>query len=294
MHASLKGRVQLWVVLWASLLFWASAFAGIRAGLQHYSPFHLAVFRFLVASATLAIGAMISGIRWPDRHDFPRLFLLGLVGIAVYHTALNYGELTVTAGAASFITNIAPVFATLLSILLLSERFHLAGWIGSLISLGGVLLIALGEGKDLRFNRGGLYILLSALCSALYSVLQKPLLRKYSAFVVTCYSIWMGTLCLCVLLPDLAQEVHQAPGSATMAVIYLGVFPAALSYFGWSYALAHMPVSRASSFLYLVPVLSTIIGYAWLGEFPQRLSLLGGAMALGGVLIVSFSKKSIL
>jgi drug/metabolite transporter (DMT)-like permease len=285
-------RVKLWVVLWASLLFWASAFAGIRAGLQHYSPFHLAVLRFLVASATLAIGAMIRGVNWPDRHDFPRLFILGLLGIAFYHTALNYGELTVTAGSASFIINIAPVFTTLLSILLLRERFHITGWVGLSISMSGVLLIALGEGGDVSFNKGGLYILLSALCSALYSVLQKPLLRKYNAFVVTCYAIWIGTLCLCVLLPGLPQEVHQAPGSVTIAVIYLGIFPAALSYFGWSYVLARMPVSRASSFLYLIPVLSTIIGYAWLGEIPQKLSLLGGIVTLSGVLIVSLSEKS--
>jgi drug/metabolite transporter (DMT)-like permease len=292
MRFSSKLRVKLWVVLWASLLFWASAFAGIRAGLQHYSPFHLAVLRFFVASATLAIGAMIRGVNWPDRHDFPRLFILGLLGIAFYHTALNYGELTVTAGAASFIINIAPVFTTLLSILLLRERFHIAGWVGLSISMSGVLLIALGEGGDVSFNKGGLYILLSALCSALYSVLQKPLLRKYNAFVVTCYAIWIGTLCLCVLLPGLPQEVQRAPRSATIAVIYLGIFPAALSYFGWSYVLARMPVSRASSFLYLIPILSTIIGYAWLGEIPQRLSLLGGTMTLGGVLMVSLFEKS--
>jgi drug/metabolite transporter (DMT)-like permease len=285
--------VKLLVVLWASLLFWASAFAGIRAGLQHYSPFHLAVLRFLVASATLAIGAVIRGIHWPDRCDFPRLFLLGLLGIAVYHTALNYGELTVTAGAASFIINIAPVLTALLSILLLHERSHPAGWIGFLISLGGVILIARGEGGGLSFNKGGLYILLSALCSAFYSVLQKPLLEKYNAFAVTCYSIWTGTLCLCVLLPGLPLEVHQAPRSATIAVIYLGIFPAALSYFGWSYVLARMPVSRASSFLYLIPVLSTVVGYVWLGEIPQKLSLLGGAMALGGVLVVNLYERSI-
>ena len=168
----------MFIILMASVLFWASAFAGIRVGLQHYSPFHLAALRFLVASGTLAIGAMTKGIHWPEGRDWPRLFFLGLLGIAVYHTALNYGELTVTAGAASFIINIAPVFTALLSILFLNEHFHLTGWMGFLISLSGVVLIALGEGGGLSFDKGGFYILLSALCSAFYSVLQKPLLSK--------------------------------------------------------------------------------------------------------------------
>jgi drug/metabolite transporter (DMT)-like permease len=275
------------LILWASLLFWASAFAGIRAGLQHYSPSHLADLRFLVASGTLALGTLIKGVRRPAWRDLPRLFLLGLGGIAIYHTALNYGEMTVNAGAASFMINVAPLLSTLMSVVFLGEHFRFSGWLGLLVSFTGVSLIAFGEGGGMSFDRGNLYVLTSAMCGAVYSVLQKPLLTKYSAFEVACYSIWLGTLCLLVPAWDLIEGIQRAPLPTTLAVIYLGVFPAAISYFGWSYVLARMPVSSASSFLYLIPVLSTLIGFIWLGEVPRRLTLLGGSLALGGVLGVS-------
>ncbi len=282
-----KVRLKTGLILWTSLLFWASAFAAIRVGLRHYSPSHLAALRFLVASGTLALATTIKRVRVPQWQDVPRLLLLGLFGIALYHTALNYGELTVSAGAASFIINVAPLFSILLSVSFLGETLPPLGWTGLLVSFTGVSLIALGEGGGLNFNVGGIYVLTAALCGALYSVLQKPLLKKYSAFDMVCYSIWLGTFYLLFPALGLLSEIQRAPLPATLAIVYLGIFPAAISYFGWSYVLARMSVSRASIFLYLVPVLSTLIGFVWLGEAPQRLTVLGGSLALGGVLGVS-------
>lgn len=74
--------------LGVTLLFWASAFAGIRAGLEAYAPGHLALFRFLVASAVLAVYAMLTRMRLPEKRDLPAILLLGFLGITVYHTAL--------------------------------------------------------------------------------------------------------------------------------------------------------------------------------------------------------------
>ena len=84
-------------------VFWASAFAGIRAGLDAYGPGQVALFRFLVASAVLAAYAALARMRLPERRDLPAVFLAGLLAFAVYHVALNYGEVTVSAGSASIL-----------------------------------------------------------------------------------------------------------------------------------------------------------------------------------------------
>ena len=73
----------------ASLLFWASAFAGIRAGLRAYSPAHLAILRFATASVFLGIYAGIAHFRQPQLRDLPGLLLTGFLGITVYNIALN-------------------------------------------------------------------------------------------------------------------------------------------------------------------------------------------------------------
>ena len=74
--------IRVLVVLGASLLLWASAFAGIRAGLRAYSPGQLAVFRFVVASITLGVYAGLAHFRRPEWRDVPGLTMSGIIGIS--------------------------------------------------------------------------------------------------------------------------------------------------------------------------------------------------------------------
>lgn len=277
---------RTWASIVAALLLWASAFAGIKAGLVSYGPGQVALLRFGTASAVLVVWALLTRMRLPDPRDLPGIALAGFLGITVYHVALNFGEARVSAGVAALLIATGPVFTAIFSMILLGERLSPWGWAGITTSFAGVAVIAMSAGGGFRLEQGAVFVLVAAVSTALYFIVAKRPLRSYSALEFTAYAIWAGTIPMLVFLPGLVQQIPKAAPSATAAVIYLGVFPGAASYVMWSYALSRMPASLLSAFLYAQPVNAMVIAWFWLGEVPTVATLVGGAIAIGGVVLV--------
>lgn len=285
MHHKLTARG--WLALLVSVMLWGSGFIGIRMALPAYSPSHLALLRFLSASAIILVYALIAGVRPPARKHLPYILMMGFISITVYHVALNAGERTVTGGAASMLVASAPIFSALLARIGLEERLRAWGWIGIAISFAGVSLIAIGEGDGVHFNRGAFLVLLAAMATGISVVLQKHYLKTYNVTDFSTHLILAGTLFLLVFLPGLPTEIRQAPPKPTLAVVYLGVFPAAIAYLTWGYVLKRIPASIAASSLYTPPIFAIAIGWLVLQEVPSALSVVGGGLAFVGVTLVN-------
>lgn len=277
--------VRTLLALLTTVFFWSSAFVAIRISLHDFLPGALALLRYLTASlAILPIYFSLKNKVKIQKGDWPLFFFTGLSGFTIYNIALNKGEVSVSAGIASFIVGL---FTILLAIVFLKEKLKPKSLLGIALSFVGIFLIAASDIRHVEVNKGVLYTLMAALCASVYAVLQKNLFKRYPPLQVAAVSIWLGTAFLLIYTPSLFAEITRASFQSTFSAVYMGVFPGVIGYLAWSYALSRVPASQAATALYTMPVVTTIIGYFYLSETPSSYSLLGGLVTLMGAIQVN-------
>lgn len=290
-------RYQALTAVWIAIILWSSAFVAIRAALQAFSPGGLALLRYIVASVVMGVVYyFLKDKKKPCLSDIVRLLILGAVGVGLYNIFLNYGELSISSGVSSFIVSQSPLLSAIFAVIFLEETLTRARLLGFLLSIVGIAIMSYSElNQSAAWSLDLLFIFLATVISAIYSIAQKPLLKSAHPIEATTYIIWGAALFLVIYTPTLSHDLSQVSYSAMSTVIYLGIFPGALGYIMWSYALIHMPTGEVVSYLYFSPFISTLIGWLWLSETPTIASLIGGIVAMVGVYLInrSYSKHII-
>ena len=270
---------------------WGYSPTGIHIGLQAYEPGHLALLRFLLASAFMAMVAAFKGISLPHLRDLPLLFGLGFFAVSLHHVAINFGQQGVSAGASSVLAQSTPLFSTLLARFVFKDRVSLWRWGCVLSGLIGVVIVVAGDRGVGSINAHGLLIVLAAVSWSFYFALQKHHTGRYDGLTLVCYTVWSGTVLLLVYWPGLVAQAVNAPMHVQLAVLALGVFPSALAYLAWAFVLAHVDLSRATMTLYLVPPTAMAIASVALGERPTVMIVMGAMVVLVSVLALNLERR---
>jgi drug/metabolite transporter (DMT)-like permease len=280
-----------WLALGAALftvVLWASAFVGIRALADDLSPGSFAFGRLLVAS--LALAAIVAWRRPAlprHRRDLALICASGVVWFGAYFTLLNAGEQLVDAGTAAMLVNVGPILIAILAGTFLAEGFPPRLVIGSLVAFAGTLVIGLATGTGAVEDApiGVALCVLAALCYASGVTLQKPAVRRVPALTVTWLACLVGTLVTLPFAPAFVEEIGSASADAVVWVVYLGIFPTALAFTTWAFALNRTSAGRLGSTTYLVPPIAILLGWLLLEEVPPGVAFAGGALCILGVVI---------
>jgi drug/metabolite transporter (DMT)-like permease len=273
-----------------TLVFWASAFVAIRHLAHDFSAGPLTLARMGVAAIALAFVALRHGLPRPSRRQWVSITVIGVLWFSIYHLALNQGEVWVDAGTAAMLLQVSPVLVAALAVTFLGERFTAPLVIGLLVAFAGVALIGLSGSGDSGVDSdkmllGALLCLVSAATYSVSLILQKPLLTDLSAVHVTWLACAIGAITCLPFGPSLVSEAADAPASSLLWLIYLGVFPTAIAFTTYAYALRHMTASSLGVTTYLVPPITIVMALVFLGETPPAVAYVGGALALVGVAI---------
>ena len=269
-----------------TVVLWASAFVGIRAADRGLSPGALSLARLAVGSAALGLLVLLRREPLPRRRDLPGLILCGLLWFGVYNVLLNQAERMVDAGTASLLVNVGPVFIALLSGLLLGEGFPRRLLVGCAVAFGGAVMIGLATStRGLQAGLGAVLCVTAALAYAVGVTAEKPLLARNSSLTVTWLACTIGAAVCLPFAPQLVHDVGHADAGSLAWALYLGLFPTAVGFSFWAYALARTSGGRMGATTYLVPPMAIVMGWLLLGDVPPWLAIVGGIPCVAGVAI---------
>ncbi|MFC6044406.1 DMT family transporter [Nocardioides hankookensis] len=278
-----------------TLVLWASAFVAIRHLGEDFSPGALSLGRTLVGALCLGVVALAShGLPRPTGRQWVSLVTIGVLWFGVYNVALNAGERRVDAGTAAMLIQVSPVLVAVLAAIFLDERFTVYIGLGLALAFTGVGLISLSSSESSDHDVLGVALcLVSAVVYSISLILQKPLVAKLPAIHVTWLACTIGAIACLPFIGQLVDQAGDAPTSSVLWVVYLGVFPTAIAFTTYAFALQHMSASSLAITTYLVPPITIVMGVVLLDEAPPAMAYVGGVLALVGVAVARRKPRTI-
>ncbi len=281
------------VILWSFNVVIAAQFA------TDLTPLEFAFGRWFFAALILipmAWEGLYKNARWFLKH-WVWLLTLAVTGIVLDNTLIYMAGHTLSAVNMGLLNVIAPIFLVFLTAFFLRTKITGLQIIGMIVAVTGVIaVISNGNFKNLsemHFVSGDAFMILNALCFAIYSFLQfkKPPFMKQSTLLAA--TVVLGVV---ILLPLLLWQTPvdrlKSLGTDEYAVlIYLGIFNSVIAYLAWNTALTKIGALKTGIIYYTQPLFSILEAALILGEPLYFAQIWGGALIIGGILIVNRKKR---
>ena len=263
-----------------------------RSGL---SAVGLAFWRDLFSALILLAGILIvkPKLLVVKKQDLPWLIGMGAISIGAFHIFWNISVLRLGASLATVIQCNAPVIVTLLARIFFKEELSLRKLAAITTAIAGTLLAAgVLQSGSWQVDTQGIWIALgSAITYGSLSLFGKKLSGDYNSWTITFYIFAIGTLTI-----FLFQGGNPEPypvGSGILPWLLGFVLMSTILGFGlYTKALSLLPASIASITATAEIIFAVILAYLFLGEQLGIWQILGAALIILGVVLVSLKKRT--
>lgn len=283
-----SARVLVPLALVALYVVWGSTYLAIRVGLEGYPPFVMAALRFLVTGAALYAFLRWRGMAAPSARQWRNCAITGSLLLGFGNGLVCYAEQSVSSGLAAVAVASMPLFAAGFGAMFghWPRRWELAG-----LLIGFVGVIVLNLGGDLRGAPLGAGALLVASAAWAFGSLWSKRQDMPPAAMSTAAQMLTGGVALTVLALLAGEHLPTAPGlRATLALVYLGVAGSIVGFSAYMYLLNQVRPALATSYAYVNPPVAVLFGVLLGGERVHALDVLGMAVILGGVAIITLAR----
>ena len=290
------------IILVASSLFWSgNFFTGKVASLYDLTPFKLSFLRWTLAFLLLLPFTYRKIVEDFDKYkkNLSYFLVISILGVTVFNSFTYLSLRTSMVINSSIMTSITPLLIILFSWLIFKTQTYFMQFFGIILSVVGVLLIISKANFtnliNLNFTTGDLWMLAAVFSWGLYSVLLKKIDSTLSQLATLEVMIFFGLIFIFpfYIIESFHNSYLPKDLNEILMISYVAIFASITSFFAWNKGVSIVGANKASLFLHLIPIFSSIWAIIFLGEKFSFFHLIGTAFIIIGIVLSNINKKSV-
>jgi len=290
-----KLRIQVYFLVFLSIVFWGLSFVWSKQALQYYNPISVIFFRLILSIVFLFLfGYLFNLLDKVEKQDWKKFILIAFWEPFAYFLGENYGLTLVTSTTASVIIATIPLFSPIAAYYFHYESITKLNFVGIVLSVFGVFLVVLKPDFTFKGNLLGYLFLFWAVFSAvMYSVFVLDLSKKYNVFTIITYQNSFGLLMFLplFLLFDL-QSVIQTGfiWQPWKQIFLLAIFASSLAFIFFTYGIKHLGITKTNILTNFIPIITSFFSFLILNERFTWFNIIGILIVILGVVMAQIGR----
>lgn len=266
MTKTAKAHLSLFVV---NALYGANNIIAKDVMPTYLTPNVFIAFRVIGATLLFWLVSLFTKHQKIEKRDLFRLAICGVFGVAINQLCFFHGLNHSSAINSGIIMTLNPIFVAIMAYFILKESLNIIKIFGIILGATGALFLALqSNGSDGSTWFGDVLLFINAISYAIYLILVKPLMQKYSALQVTTYVFTFGMIYILLFPPTIIDLAASNLGAIPLEIWYRIAFVIIgvtfFTYLLTMYAMKFVSTTITSTYIYLQPVLVVVFAYLFL------------------------------